>query len=454
MQIKCIFSGLSLLLTILFFSRVAHGQGSWERINAPGNHHLTSLSFVDSLTGWAAGDSGTILHTIDGGKTWVMQDSKTALDIVDIFFLDAHRGYASAFNFSSAPYGTILLRTENGGVDWTTSIYPEENIFITCIFYLDSLNGWMGGKPHALVRTADGGSTWSQATVDTSILAFFPVLSLQFYNEKYGYASGGMFDIAGVIWRTSDGGDTWYAIDPSDAPADEVHALYCFDSTHVLGSGGDPDFGYGVGMIRTSDGGLNWDYHELGMQGIAVDLDFRNDREGWATLGPKRSMVYTLDSGNTWTEIQSPGAVAVSSLQFTDSLHGFAVGDSGAILKFSPDVTGIPGPVNPAGSSDYILFQNFPNPFYGATVIRFIIPAQKFQGGSGSGPDQTVIIRIFDLTGREAGQAVKGQYSSGLHEVIFKAEGLSQGVYFFGMEARIPGHDTFFSPLKKMVLTH
>ena len=71
-----------------------------------------------------------------------------------------------------------------------------------------------------------------------------------------------LFDIAGVIWRTWDGGDHWYAIDPLEAPADEVRGLHCFDSLTVMGAGGDPDFGFGVGIITTEDGGLNWDYDE------------------------------------------------------------------------------------------------------------------------------------------------------------------------------------------------
>ena len=90
---------------------------------------------------------------------------------------------------------------------------------MTCIFFLDSLVGWMGGIPHALVSTSDGGNLWQQAEVDTSTLAFFPVLDIKFYNEQYGYACGGMFDIAGVTWHTNNGGEKWYAIDASDAPA-------------------------------------------------------------------------------------------------------------------------------------------------------------------------------------------------------------------------------------------
>ena len=136
------------------------------------------------------------------------------------------------------------MKTTNGGEDWVSEPYPEENIFINCVLFLDSLNGWMGGSPHALVRTTDGGLNWEQAEIDTTNLAFFPVLSIRFYNDdkNYGYACGGMFDIAGVTWRTSDGGEKWYPIDASDAPADEVHELHLYDSVRVMGAGGDPDF--------------------------------------------------------------------------------------------------------------------------------------------------------------------------------------------------------------------
>ena len=279
---------------LLFVQFSSFSQGSWQRINVPTVQYLKSVCFVDSLYGWIAGDSGIILHTTNGGITWTAQDTHATHPVEDVFFLNRNEGWASTVNFTTPPFGTILLKTANGGASWATQLYPTENIFITCILYRDSQNGWMGGTPHALVKTTDGGVTWTQAAIDTSTLAFFPVLSIQFYNSQYGYASGGMFDIAGVVWRTSNGGDKWYAIDPSQAPADEVHGLHIFDSIHVMGAGGDPDFGYGVGMIRTSDGGVNWMYDELSIQGNAYDLDFRNDSEVWAPLGPRRLMIYSL----------------------------------------------------------------------------------------------------------------------------------------------------------------
>jgi photosystem II stability/assembly factor-like uncharacterized protein len=431
-----------ILFLLLFIVQVAsYSQGTWKKINVPTNQLLRSVYFSDSLYGWIAGDSGTILHTTDGGQTWIIQDSQTENEIADLFFLNRNLGWASSFNYSNIPYGTVLLKTTNGGAEWTSEPYPEENIFMNCILFLDSLNGWMGGTPHALVRTTNGGVTWQQAEIDTSTLAFFPVLVINFYNAKYGYASGGMFDIAGVIWRTSNGGDKWYAIDPSDAPADEVHALHTFDSLHVMGAGGDPDFGYGVGMIRTLDGGLNWEYDELGMQGLAVDLDFRNGTEAWAPLGQSPTFIYSLDAGLTWTETSTPDSTLVNEVMFPDSLHGFAVGTKGSVLKYIPPVKPSVEPITPLLSQEVILCQNYPNPFEKGSKIKI----QNSKPG-------LIKLQIFDILGNEVATLLDAELGKGDHEIPVDAAGLLGGIYYYQLTASLQGTKRVFRETKKMVI--
>ncbi len=62
-------------------------SGDWERLNSPTKENLNAVHFVDSLYGWAAGFSGTIIHTSNGGSDWIIQDSKTENNIEDIFFI-------------------------------------------------------------------------------------------------------------------------------------------------------------------------------------------------------------------------------------------------------------------------------------------------------------------------------------------------------------------------------
>ena len=431
---------------LLFAQTQITAQGPWKRINVITDKSLNSVFFTDSLSGWIVGDSGTIIHTSDGGKTWIFQNSHTGNDIVSVFFLDRNLGWASSLNYKTPPYGTLILKTTNGGDEWEGIPYPDNDIFITCIHYWDPLNGWMGGSPHALVKTTDGGNTWTHAKTDTSVLAFFPVLNIRFYNEKYGYACGGLHDIAGVVWSTNNGGDLWHAISSSEAPADEIHDLYLFDSLHVMGAGGDPDFGYGVGLIRTSDGGSSWNYQELSMQGYATDLDFRNQNEGWAPLGPQRMLIYSTDTGYTWTAIPTPDSTVIIDITFPDSLHGFAVGQNGAVIKYESPSTGIIHPVPLQGKEKIILFQNYPNPFSSGTKIKFIVQDTE-------AVQETLLqIKVFTVLGTEVAIPVNDVFPPGEYEADLDCSNLPSGIYYYQLYAKVPGQPVSATTPKKMIL--
>ena len=432
------------ILFLFLLQTLLYSQGIWERTDVPTNKFLRSVAFTDSLNGWAAGDSGTIIHTNDGGKTWNLQDSKTQNEIRAIFFLNRNLGWASSLNYTIHPFGTVLLKTTDGGTSWNAESFPDSNVFINCIWFRDSLDGWMGGSPNALVKTINGGIGWTQAATDSSTLALFPVLSIKFFDEKYGYACGGMHDIAGVIWRTSNGGDLWYAIDPSEAPADEVYELHLFDSLNVLGAGGDPDFSFGVGMIRTTDGGLHWDYKEIGYQGNAFDLDFRNDREAWAPLGPQQKFIFSKDAGFTWSVIPTPDSTAIYNMTFPDSLHGFAVGREGAVLKFKPPVIGSINPDPAINQDGFILYQNSPNPFSSVTRIKFFVPS----GGVAS--RYPIQLRVYDVLGIEVARLVNKILLPGEFEVTFDGTGLLEGIYFYKLS--IPGNAGSLTSNRRMIL--
>ena len=435
------------LFLLLLAGTIGYSQGTWEKLNVPANRSFRSVCFTDSLYGWTAGDSGIILHTSDGGKTWTFQDGKTTNEISDIFFLNRNLGWASSLNYTQHPFGTIILKTIDGGVHWTGNPYPAENIFINCILFLDPNNGWMGGYPHALVKTTNGGIDWVQADIDSSVFSFFPVLSIKFYNRRYGYACGGLHDIAGVIWRTSNGGEKWYPINGSETPADEVYQLHAFDSLNVIGAGGDPDFIYGAGMIRTSNGGMNWIYQELGMRGNSYDLAFRNDKEGWAPEGEDQKFLYTMDGGFTWNDISTPDSTAIYNVVFPDSLHGFATGENGAILKYKPPLIEAVNPGPTSHPETLILYQNYPNPFRSETKIKFSIPANM-------GIQPVVLqIRIYTILGTEVETIVNKEYSPGEYEVTFNGADLPASIYYYQMMITTPpDRAVAYSVPKKMVV--
>lgn len=47
-----------------------NAQNFWKQIQSPSDITLHNIFFADSLNGWAAGDSGIVIKTSDGGSSW------------------------------------------------------------------------------------------------------------------------------------------------------------------------------------------------------------------------------------------------------------------------------------------------------------------------------------------------------------------------------------------------
>jgi photosystem II stability/assembly factor-like uncharacterized protein len=355
------------------------------------------------------------MKTSTGGRTWELQNSNVTTDITSVFMLDERRGWAlshTPFVDTSTWYGTNILKTTNGGDTWTTEQLSLVGEYLNSVVFRDSLNGWLGGERGALLETRDGGTSWQYATVDSSFFAFMRIGRLRFYSSSRGFAVGGNLDLVGVVWQTTNGGQNWFATGVCPEPVLDLHA---FDSMNVIGVYGDVDFGI-CGVIRTTNGGENWTFNSLEIFGQPTALSFRTPREGWAPLGFAGTMMYTTDAGRTWETERVPQGKAVYDLAFTDSEAGYAVGDSGVILKYDPTVVPVEEnlptiPVTPGVS------QNYPNPFNPTTEISYQTPEVGH-----------ITLKVFDILGREVATLVNEQKSPGTYTVQWDASGSASGV--------------------------
>ncbi len=89
------------------------------------------------------------------------------------------------------------------------------------------------------------------------------------------------------------------------------------------------------------------------------------------------------------------------------------------------------------------LSQNYPNPFNPATKIRFSIPSVETHRHS---PQQNVLLKVYDVLGKEVVTLVNEQREPGVYEVQFDAGGLPSGIYFYKILAGS------FVQTKKMVI--
>lgn len=88
------------------------------------------------------------------------------------------------------------------------------------------------------------------------------------------------------------------------------------------------------------------------------------------------------------------------------------------------------------------LAQNYPNPFNPATTIKYSIPVETHR----SMLPQNVILKVFDILGREVATLVNKEQSAGNYEVTFNARNLTSGMYFYKLET------PEFSKIMKMIL--
>ncbi len=322
---------LVMLLSISIFS-----QNFWQRINSPTTQRLNSIVFLDSLNGWVSGDSGVIIHTTDGGENWETQFSNDSLNVVNLFFLDYQTGWASAWSGFYEPYGTYILKTTNGGLNWAKEYLTVGEKFANSFYFLNTSKGFAVGYPGLFQRTIDGGTTWVDVNLDSAVLSGFPPYTVKFYNDQYGYACGGVRDIAGVVWRTTDGGTDWTTV-VYNLTSEPVYDIHIFDSLNVIAMGGDPE--YGASLVKTTDGGNTWNYTLLGTLWYPVDIGFRTTTEGWGPMGAQRKFLYTSDAGESWSELSTPDSVNVIRISFPDTLHGFGIGENGEMVKYVYGVT-------------------------------------------------------------------------------------------------------------------
>lgn len=73
------------------------------------------------------------------------------------------------------------------------------------------------------------------------------------------------------------------------------------------------------------------------------------------------------------------------------------------------------------------LHQNYPNPFNPTTTIRYKLLRSSF-----------VILKVYDLLGREVEKLVSGHRPAGEHQVNWNAKGLPSGIYFYRLQVGDP----------------
>ena len=281
---------------------VGEGQGDGE---AAGDLNLRALFFLDARTGWAAGSNGAIFRTADG-ENWELMHAETGLNLSSVSFVDAQNGWA----VGRLKQDGLLLRTEDGGATWTRQLLQTEGK-AQFVFFVNERTGWVASEFETVFRTDDGGEEWTTLHSGFSRANMFN--EVFFIDEEYGWVAG----TGGQILKTRDGGKNWS--DVSSATEQDMNDLIFFDRNRGLAVG---DLGR---ILLTEDGGREWRVIASGADADLRSICFADAGNGWIA-GMEGHVLHTEDGGRTWSRMSFADTLDFVQVFFADARNGWILG--------------------------------------------------------------------------------------------------------------------------------
>jgi hypothetical protein len=389
------------------------------------------MTFIDSVTGFAVSsnkyseDTGYIFKTTNGGDNWFV-NFMPFKGFSRIKFVNDSIGFACGGSGGGTAY---FCKTTDRGNSWVgfvhgASYYEGMSVLNKDTIYLCESDGLTGG----IFRSVNGGlnfnniNSWRANNIYmyNSTIGFVSIFSglgkttnggfnwtlvynkgfvdIKFVDSLTGYK---VFadSLNGGIQKTTDGGLNWIIQRIPNVP--DVFTLRSIGKICFIGN----DTIYGVGsavqyvnplrsrglIYKTTNGGLNWGYQIPDTHFVQISrydlVCFWGNKNGWVYDGH-----YLPGQGM--------------------GIHTITGGDSTIYATIKNEITSISG--------DYVLFQNFPNPFNSTTNLKYKIEKNA-----------NIKLIVFDIRGKEITTLVNNKQTKGDYEVRFDGSNLSSGVYFY-----------------------
>jgi photosystem II stability/assembly factor-like uncharacterized protein len=312
------------------------GASGWLWGNPlPQGNTVNALSFAGPA-GYAVGEFGTILATVDGGTSWTGVKSGTFTNLTEVQAIDAAAVFAGG--------GCVGRRSDDGGATGVRVAFtPVESSCsepLAAAWWVNRLTGYIVLADGTTLRTDNNGNTFAQKTAVPGTRAAgggAQVTDLRFLDAAAGLA----VTTAGKIYRTTDAANSWTDVASAGRP---IRKLAFLDATNGVAVGDASLF------LVTHDGGVTWTPKPLALPGGRNLIDVScSDATTCVMATASNEIVRTADGGTTGTLV-APSQTPINAAAFATPARVAALGGLGttaisddAGLTFAPVGGRLPG---------------------------------------------------------------------------------------------------------------
>lgn len=267
---------------------------------------FNSVCFIDSLTGWIAGDNGVIIFTPDGGITWTNRTFSNRKDIDEILFIDNNEGFVS-IRGDFYQTNSFLSYTNDGGKTWNevdktgypgryflshkSSLYrfaktDKKPVIFDLAFSEDKGSSWqkvMSINPEQEMEK--GLPAYIPYLIDIGIINTETIWVLTLLNIQYSLDKG-------LSWKSFD------LLKSNDIDMSR------FQGMEAIGFS-DSNMGYCIGangrILATTDGGENWVAQQNSSNEMLTKISCVGGK-AWI-IGKNGCLLITKDGGTSWKYI-------------------------------------------------------------------------------------------------------------------------------------------------------
>ncbi|MBL4657068.1 MAG: hypothetical protein JKX73_03645, partial [Flavobacteriales bacterium] len=306
------------------------------------------VHFVNPEHGYAVLWS-SIWETLDGGDTWNFKHTAPG-----------NPGQYKRFFFvnDTVAYATGAYRVFKTTDGWNTSTTLNNNIYgdLNDLFFVNDTVGYVVGYEQTIQKTSDGGLSWTlQRWINGSSGGFTSVYCT---DENTCYTASNTNIV--LVLKTIDGGlnwDTLYLPNPGGAVSD---IYFTNDSTGYFASGGN----LGLGICKTTDGGAT--FTAIGSI-QANQIHFTDELNGYA-MSPIEGRLYkTSDGGTCWYATNIGNGGHMTSMHFPETDIGYMVGWSADNFKTTFGTITAGGPTSFCAGDSVILTANLSDEYLWST---------------------------------------------------------------------------------------